>query len=237
MTGGDVGLGALAGGIGGAIGGAVGFKTLKWDLPGRVAAQVISGSVSGGIASVINGGNFWEGMAWGAAGAAIASGIGAVIEIATQTESSRAAGRSGEKVWFSFSVDESSQPYFHAELKLQVDGGDPYAAATAEALLEYGAIIGQARSFQAANRGFFGTVRRYGEWYGCSSQCAELSDTINARGYRYWRATVAGGMNRWGNLQHVVLVSPTQLKGSVLANAISSSVCISWFLGVDHSMS
>jgi RHS repeat-associated protein len=86
MTGGDVGLGALAGGIGGAIGGAVGFKTLKWDLPGRVAAQVISGSVSGGIASVIHGGNFWQGMAWGAAGAAIASGIGAVIEIATQTK-------------------------------------------------------------------------------------------------------------------------------------------------------
>jgi hypothetical protein len=96
MTGGNVGLGALAGGIGGAIGGAVGFKTLKWDLPGRVAAQVISGSVSGGIASVIHGGNFWQGMAWGAAGAAIASGIGAVIEIATQTRSDHGTATGGD---------------------------------------------------------------------------------------------------------------------------------------------
>jgi hypothetical protein len=81
-----VGLGALAGGIGGAIGGGVGFKVKLWDLPGRIAAQVISGSVSGGIASVINGGSFGQGLAWGAAGAAIASVAAEVIRVATRVE-------------------------------------------------------------------------------------------------------------------------------------------------------
>ncbi len=77
VSGGDVGMGALTGAVGGAIGGAAGGWTKDWgnswrDLAARGAVAVCSGALAGGVTAAIAGGNIWQGMAMGAAGAAIA---------------------------------------------------------------------------------------------------------------------------------------------------------------------
>ncbi len=77
VSGGDVGMGALTGAVGGAIGGAAGGWTKDWgnswrDLAARGAVAVCSGALAGGVTAAIAGGNIWQGMATGAAGAAVA---------------------------------------------------------------------------------------------------------------------------------------------------------------------
>ncbi len=77
VSGGDVGMAALTGAVGGAIGGAASGWTANWGNTGsaiaaRAAVTICSGALAGGVTAAISGGNIWQGMAIGAAGAAVA---------------------------------------------------------------------------------------------------------------------------------------------------------------------
>jgi len=77
VTGGDVGMGALTGAIAGGIGWGVGWfnhEVLK-DSLNDFSVSVIGGSLGGGAGAELQGGDFWEGAAYGAAGAAAAHGL------------------------------------------------------------------------------------------------------------------------------------------------------------------
>src|SRR2546422_696357 len=77
VTGGDVGMGALTGAIAGGIGWWVGWfnhEVLK-DSLNDFSVSVIGGRLGGGARAELQGGDFWEGAAYGAAGAAAAHGL------------------------------------------------------------------------------------------------------------------------------------------------------------------
>jgi RHS repeat-associated protein len=70
LTGGNIGQGALFGGIGGLAGGATGLATKDMKFWGRLGLSTLSGGVVSGVFAEAQGGNFWNGFAAGAAGAA-----------------------------------------------------------------------------------------------------------------------------------------------------------------------
>ena len=102
VTGGDVGMGALTGAIAGGVGWGVGWfnhEVLK-DSLNDFSVSVIGGSLGGGAGAELQGGDFWEGAAYGAAGAAAAHGLYTAIRapwtgiksaIRSQADSDRAA--------------------------------------------------------------------------------------------------------------------------------------------------
>jgi hypothetical protein len=70
LTGGNIGQGALFGGIGGLAGGATGLATKDMKFFERLGISTLSGGVVGGVFAEAQGGNFWNGFAAGAGGAA-----------------------------------------------------------------------------------------------------------------------------------------------------------------------
>ncbi len=81
VTGGDVGMGALTGAIAGGIGWGVGWVNENYldKALSNFTVATFSGSLGGGIGAVLQGGNFWQGAAYGAVGAAMGHGVYAAI--------------------------------------------------------------------------------------------------------------------------------------------------------------
>ena len=77
VTGGDVGMGALTGAIAGGIGWGIGWANASYldDALSEFSVATISGSLGGGIGAELQGGDFWQGAAYGAAGAAVGYGL------------------------------------------------------------------------------------------------------------------------------------------------------------------